>query len=146
MDATRNPMRARCALLVFVIGLLCASELAAQDPRASLVQERAPAWLADTDRGDGGKSWNNAGKRFRDAITAERWAQSLRKARVPLGPTSQRAVLGTQFEKSIPNAPAGEYAIVVFRTTFAKRMDARETMTLEHEPDGMWRVIGYLIR
>ena len=52
-------------------------------------------------------------------------------------------LLATQFRKSIPGAPDGEYAIVVFRTTFAKKLDARETLTLEHEPDGAWRVIGY---
>lgn len=146
METTRQPVRALCALAMLGIGLIYAGELPAQDPRASLVQESARAWLAVTDRGDGGKSWNDAGKRFRNAITAERWAQSLRKVRSPLGTTSQRAVLATQFNKSIPGLPDGEYAIVVFRTTFARKMDARETMTLEHESDGAWRVIGYLIR
>jgi len=66
--------------------------------------------------------------------------------RPPLGALSQRAALATQFRKNFPGAPDGEYAIVVFRTTFAKKMDARETLTLEHEADGVWRVIGYFIR
>jgi len=144
--ATLYELRALRALLALAAVVFYAGPLAAQDPRASLVQETARAWLADTDRGDGAKSWNNAGRQFRNAITAERWAQSLRKVRSPLGMTSQRAVLATQFHKSIPGLPDGEYAIVVFRTTFARKMDTRETMTLEHEPDGAWRVIGYLIR
>jgi hypothetical protein len=146
MATTRRDVRALRALLALGVGLLCAGQLAAQDPRASLVQETARAWLADTDRGDAAQSWNNAGKQFRNAITVDRWAESLKQVRPPLGAMSQRAVLATQFRKSFPGAPDGEYAIVVFRTTFAKKLDARETLTLEHELDSVWRVIGYFIR
>jgi Protein of unknown function (DUF4019) len=35
---------------------------------------------------------------------------------------------------------------VLFRTAFEKKTDAAETVTLEREPDGKWRVIGYTIR
>jgi hypothetical protein len=144
--ATRGDLRALRALLALAAALFYAGPLAAQDPRASLVQETARTWLADTDRGNAVQSWKNAGKQFRSAITVERWAESLKQVRPPLGALSQRAQLGTQFRKNIPGAPDGEYAIVLFRTTFAKKMDARETLTLEHEPDGAWRVIGYLIQ
>jgi hypothetical protein len=146
LAAPRCDFRALRALLALGVGLLCAGPLAAQDPRASLVQETARAWLADTDRGDAAQSWKNAGKQFHDAITVERWAESLKAARAPLGALSQRAQIGTQFHKNIPGAPDGEYAIVLFRTTFAKKLNSRETVTLEHEPDGAWRVIGYLIQ
>jgi hypothetical protein len=144
--ATQRDLRALRALLALAAALCYAGPLAAQDPRASLVQETARAWLADTDRGNAAQSWKNAGKQFRNAITVERWAESLKQVRPPLGAMSQRAVLATQFRKNIPGAPDGEYAIVVFRTTFAKKFDARETLTLEHEPDGVWRVIGYFVR
>jgi hypothetical protein len=146
MGATRCDVRVLRALLMLAVGLLFAGPLAAQDPRASPVQEMARSWLADTDRGNAAQSWKNAGKKFRNAITVERWAASLAQVRPPLGALSQRAQLSTQFRKNIPGAPDGEYAIVVFRTTFAKKMDARETLTLEREPDGVWRVIGYLIQ
>ncbi len=52
MAATRCDVRALRAVLALGMGLLCADQIAAQDPRASLVQETARAWLADTDRGD----------------------------------------------------------------------------------------------
>jgi hypothetical protein len=144
--ANRCDFRALRAVLVLGIGLLCAGPLAAQDPRASLVQEIARTWLADTDRDNAAQSWKNAGKQFRNAITVERWAESLKAVRSPLGALSQRAQIGTEFRKNIPGAPDGEYAIVLFRTTFAKKLNSRETVTLEHEPDGAWRVIGYLIQ
>jgi hypothetical protein len=47
----------------------------------------------------------------------------------------------------LPNgAPEGEYALIVYRTAYGNRVDTRETVTLERETDGTWRVIGYFIR
>jgi hypothetical protein len=146
MAATRGDWRALRAVLALAAALCYAGQLAAQDPRASLVQEAARSWLAHTDRGDAAASWKNAGKQFRNAITVERWAESLNRVRPPLGPVSQRTQLKTEFRKSFPGAPDGEYAVVVFRTTFAKKSEASETVTLEHEPDGAWRVIGYFVQ
>lgn len=140
------PARLSRFLVVAGVALLSISHAAAQSPQASLVQETARAWLATTDRGDAEASWKSAGKQFQNAITVERWAESLKLVRPPLGAVAERAVLSTEFRKSFPGAPDGDYAIVVFRTGFAKKTDARETLTLEHEPDGGWRVIGYFIR
>lgn len=146
MTATRCDVRVLRALLALGVGLLCAGPLAAQDPRASLVQQTARTWLADTDRGIAAQSWKNAGKQFRNAITADRWTESLKQVRPPLGATSQRAVLATQFRKNIPGSPDGEYAIVLFRSTFANKIGAQETVVLQLETDGTWRVIGYTIK
>ena len=35
---------------------------------------------------------------------------------------------------------------MIFRSEFEKRADAIETLTLEREADGKWRVAGYLMR
>jgi len=119
----------RCAALV--VALACLSTLAlAQNPDATTVQGIARDWLVLTDRGDAGASWDD----------------SLRKAREPLGALAQRAILSTTFATSFPGAPDGNYAIVLFRTSFEKKADAAETVTLEREADGVWRVVGYLIR
>ena len=40
----------------------------------------------------------------------------------------------------------GDYAVIVFRTAFEKKVSVAETLTMEREPDGKWRVIGYSIR
>jgi hypothetical protein len=144
--ATRGDLRALRALLALAAALFYAGPLAAQDPRASLVQEMARTWLADTDRGNAAQSWKSAGKQFRNAITADRWAESLKQVRPPLGAMSQRAVLATQFRKNIPGSPTGEYAIVLFRSTFANKVGAQETVVLQLETDGTWRVIGYTIK
>jgi hypothetical protein len=59
---------------------------------------------------------------------------------------TQRTVVRTTFEKSFPGLPAGDYALLLYRTAFAKQVDSEESVTLEREADGAWRVVGYVIR
>ena len=145
MTARIVSRRAFVALALVCLAWL-ASDAAAQDPRGTAVQKAARDWLALTDRGDAQSSWAAAGKKFQNALTPDQWAASLKQARQPMGALSARGVLSTTFERSFPGAPDGEYALVVFRTSFAKKTDGRETVTLEYEPDGAWRVVGYFIR
>jgi hypothetical protein len=118
---------------------------AAQDAKSGAVQKAARDWLALTDQGDGKASWNAAGPSFRNATPVEGWGSALKQVRDPLGPVGGRAVESTRFANSIPSFPPGEYAIVVFRTSFAKRPTGHETVTLQSEGNGVWRVVGYLI-
>jgi hypothetical protein len=117
----------------------------AQDPRASAGQSAARTWLAITDRHDAAGSYSAAGAKFREAMTADRWAAALKAARDPLGAVERRAVVGTRFQKAVKGFPPGEYVVIQFRSTFAKRMIALETVTLERDANGTWRVIGYLL-
>jgi len=117
----------------------------AQDPRATTAQKEARSWLELTDHGDAAGSWRAAGKKFQSAITADRWTESLREVRPPLGELVGRTVMSTQFTKQIPGAPDGDYALLEFRASFAKKTNSRETVTLEREADDAWRVIGYFI-
>lgn len=142
MVARREVLRAAAALAVVAS---CGSAFA-QDGRSSTVQAAARDWLAITDRGDVGATWDAAGKQFKSAITRERWSETLTAVREPFGSMTQRSVLSTRFPKSVPGAQDGEYAMVLFRTSFANRPDSRETVTLEREPDGAWRVVGYVIQ
>jgi hypothetical protein len=118
----------------------------AQDPRGSAAQRAALAWLALTERGDVTGSWRAAGKQFQSAITPDKWGDALQKVRTPLGKLVERSVLSTKFARTFRGAPDGDYALIVFRTSFAKKIDSRETVTLEREADGVWRVVGYFIR
>jgi len=118
----------------------------AQDPRATAAQKEARSWLELTDKDDAVASWKAAGKQFQNAISADKWADSLKQVRPPLGEVVERTLLSTQFTTSFPGAPVGDYTLLVFRSSFAKKIDSRETVTLQREADGAWRVIGYLIR
>ena len=140
--------KVRAVLALIALSMLCfaTSQARAQDPRTSMVQDAARAWLAETDRGDGAASWKLAGQQFQSAIPVERWTESLNQVRKPVGAVVERAALSTRFLKSFPGAPDGVYAMVVYRTTFANKTDARETVTLAREADKVWRVIGYFIQ
>ena len=142
-------MTRRRALLVVLACCLSATgsgSALAQDPRATAAQKEARSWLALTDRGDALASWSATGKQFQNAISADKWADSLKQVRPPLGALVERTLLSTQFTTSFQGAPDGDYVLLVFRSSFAKKIDSGETVTLEHEADGAWRVIGYLIR
>ncbi len=122
VTANRCDFRALRAVLALGIGLLCAGPLAAQDPRASLVQETARAWLADTDLGNAAQSWKNAGKQFRNAITVERWAESL-KARCGRrwGRFRNAQRLARNSARTFPARLTANTRSSLFRTTFAKK-------------------------
>ena len=114
--------------VVLTLALACFGGVAfSQDPAATTAQRVAREWLALTDAGNAAASWDAA-------------------ARHPLGALTQRSVLSTEFTTSFPGAPDSKYAIVLFRSAFAKKADAVETVTLERESDDAWRVVGYVIR
>jgi hypothetical protein len=134
-------------LLAFACAIaLMAGSAQAQDPRASEVQAAARTWLALVDRGDLAASWKAGGKKFQEAMAADTWADAMREAREPLGPVVSRAVISTRFQQNLPNGPDGDYSLVVYESSFEKRGAGRESVTLERESDGVWRVIGYFIR
>ena len=134
------------AAAAFAVGPGATGVARAQDPRAADVQRAAREWLAMTDRFDSIGSREAAGKRFKEAMTADEWSLALRRERSPLGTQEQRTLLQTLFEKSFGGLPEGEYALVSFRSAYSSRPEVRETVTLERETDGRWRVIGYFLR
>ena len=134
----------RHALLALALAC-CAATALAQDPASTTVQGIARDWLALTDAGNAAGSWDAAARQFKSAITRDGWVAALKKARDPFGKLERRTVLSTSFANSFPGAPDGNYAIVLFRASFAKKTDATETVTLERESDGAWRVVGYFI-
>jgi hypothetical protein len=92
-------------------------------------------------------TWKAAGSRFQDAITETRWATLLTRERESRGALLQRTTAATTFASEFPALPPGwDYAIVRFRTSFAKQPRSSEDITLERGPDSVWRVIGYVIR
>lgn len=140
-----NRMRGALALFALALTLFTAGA-SAQDARTSGVQKAARDWLALVDRGDAEASYAGMSKLFKDSISQGSWSISLNQSRVPLGQLVERSMLSTQFSTTMPNAPDGDYALVIFRTAFAKKSDVHETVTLSRESDGAWRVVGYMTR
>ena len=76
----------------------------------------------------------------------EQWTAALRSARERFGPLKRRTVMVVRPPEPGKDTPPGEFLVVVFRTEFGLRDMATETVTLEREADGKWRVVGYLMR
>ena len=102
--------------------------------------QAAREWLALVDAGDWQGSWAATAQSFRTMNTAQAWQSASEGARVPLGRVLSRSAGG---EESIPAPPNG-YRLVRFRTDFANRAGATETLSLAREGSG-WKVAGYFI-
>jgi hypothetical protein len=139
--------RSRRALLAAlpVWAIASAVPAFAQDPQQSAARAATLAWLELADADNGPATYSTAAKRFRDAISGEQWTAGLRSARERFGPVKRRTFVIVRPPEPGKDTPPGEFLVVVFRTEFGLR-DATETLTLEREADGKWRVVGYLIR
>jgi len=106
----------------------------------------AQAWLALVDQGKYGESWDTASALFQRAISREKWSDTLKAVRAPLGDVISRGVESAEPRTSLPGVPDGKYVVVQFKTSFKNKQDAVETVTPMQEPDGRWKVSGYFIR
>ena len=137
----------RRRLAAALLCLVCAAGVArAQDPRVTAAQVAAREWLAFVDRGDAQTSWGAASKKFQAAISVTVWADALKKAQAQFGVVTRRTAGPTRFQTTLPGSPDGEYAQLLFSTSFANKANGRETLTMEREADGKWRVVGYFPR
>ncbi len=102
--------------------------------------QAARQWLALVDKGDWNGSWNATGQAFKSLNTSERWAEVSEAVRTPLGAVVSRELIG---EENVPAPPYG-YQLVKFRTSYANKAGAIETLSLVRE-GGEWRVVGCTI-
>lgn len=108
-------------------------------PNAEVV-ESARRCLGLLDQGRWSESYQGTGTSFRKLNTEQVWAAASEQARTPLGAAISRTFIS---QENLPAPPAG-YEVVKFRTRFANRAEAVETVTLDRE-DGKWRVVGVMI-
>ena len=86
------------------------------------------------------ESFSATGGAFRKLNTVARWRSASEQARVPLGAVRSRELSSQDY---VPAPPRG-YAVVRFRTSFANKPSAIETVSLEREGPA-WRVVGIVI-
>ena len=132
-----------CASLV-VAGF--AASVGAADKPEDLAQAAAESWLKLSDAADGAATWEQAAKLFKGVVTKEQWTQALAGVRPPLGKVVSRKLTSRQYSEKLPGAPDGKYVVIQYETVFEKKPSAVETITPMLDPDGVWRVSGYLIR
>lgn len=117
-----------------------ASTASAAEATDAAVATSARTFLELGDQGRWNDSYAATTTSFKRLNTAEVWASVSEKVRVPLGAVRSRVLLS---QESVPAPPDG-IEVVKFRTSFANKPNALETVSLAHE-DGAWRVVGIYI-
>ena len=132
------------ALVMMVTGFAVAADSSGK-AKADTGATAAAAWLAVVDSGEYAKSWAMSSGMFQMQINAEQWTAALDKSRMPLGAMVTRKVKSAKYSTELPGVPDGEYVVVVFNSSFAKKKKAQETVTVTFE-NGEWKVAGYFIK
>ena len=133
------------AVALWTLVTLPAAALAADGAEAPATLA-AEAWLAQVDAGAYAASWESAAPIFQGAIEREKWGETLRAVRQPLGAVVSRSLKSATYTKTLPGAPDGEYVVLQFDTSFENKKSAVETVTPMKTAEGAWRVSGYYIR
>jgi Protein of unknown function (DUF4019) len=118
----------------------------AQQKPEELAQKAAEPWLVLTDSGRYAESWDQASAAFKVAITREKWVDALNSVRTPLGKVVSRKLAAADYKNSPPNAPAGEYVVLRYDTSFENRKESTEIVSFTLDKDGKWRAAGYFIK
>lgn len=135
----------RRGLAVAALGCLAAAAVPAASPEQE-AQKAAEAWLALVDKGEYGESWEQAASFFKDRVKRSQWETIVAKVRGPFGALDSRSLLAAQFTRELPGAPDGEYVVLQFKTSFANKKNAVETVTPMKDSGGAWRVSGYQVK
>lgn len=119
--------------------------ITAEEAKEAEARAAAETWLTLLDRGEFGKAWDECAKLFRDRVTRQQWVDGLPATRKPLGAMKSRRFELAVYRTSLAGAPDGEYVTMRFITTFEKKSDVEELLTLVLE-NGAWRTTGYQIK
>ena len=134
--------------VLLVTGLVTLSGCGQKLAKDTEVQALSAAndWLQHVDKAQYDASWDTAASTFKSSVPKSKWSTMVRSVRNPLGYVVQREVKKAAYHTSLPGAPDGEYLVIQFRTEFANKGGAIETVTPMLDSDGNWRVSGYYIR
>ena len=126
--------------------LLRAQQATPADSAVAAAQVAARSWLFLVDHVRYGESWDSAATIFRNAVTKPVWENAVLQARGPLEPFGARKLLTAAFRRHLPNAPPGEYVVLLYETKVGGNRTVVETVTPMKESDERWRVSGYFVR
>ena len=100
----------------------------------------ARSFLALIDADDWDASWDAIGQAIRSGNTKAVWTSVSNDMRAKYGKPGKRELVSVDL---VPAPPHG-YTVVKFRTDYARKAGAIETLSMAREGDG-WRVAGIMI-
>jgi hypothetical protein len=127
---------------------LLAQEVGAKATAASreeAAREAAEAWLSLIAAEKYEQSWKEASSLFQAAMSAEAWARAAASVAGQTGALLSRRLSEARYTTQLPGAPAGEYVVLTYASSFGHAPNVQELVTMILE-DGRWRVIGYFVR
>jgi len=133
---------------LLALGLVfCTSALYA-DERTILekVESSARSWLEWVDSGEYQQSWEKSSSLFKAKTPESEWVKSIAAIRAPRGSVNARYIATAGSTKELAGFPKGEYVVLQFYTTFAKKGLALETVTLAKQQDETWQISDYSIK
>jgi len=141
-------MKLRSTIKSLLIAFILAGSiaLAFADEQTDQAVAAAKTWLGLVDEKQYEESWVKAAPFFKEKVKEEDWVKMVSAVRSPLGDMKNRELIGAQYTKTLPGAPAGEYVVMQFKTAFQNKPEAVETVTPMKDDKGAWRVSGFFIK
>ena len=133
-------------LVLLLLTLTLSATAPCQDKGEKAATDSANQWLARVDSGDFAGSWEWAAPMFKSGISKDQWVVMMEKKHALLGKVLSRTLKSAVYTTSLPGAPAGQYVVIVYESSFVDMKSAIETVTPSLGMDGQWRVSGYFIR
>lgn len=103
-------------------------------------------WLSLLDQKEYKQCWTNSAKYLREQISQEQWLEGMNSIGNLVGSVENRTMRSANYFRALPNAPMGEYVVIVYDITLKSGQTAVETVTPMKDPDDLWRVSGYYIK
>lgn len=128
-----------------IIASLMFAALLFAAPANELAGPSGEAWVKLVDGAKYADSWREASSYFRSRVPQKEWVSMVQGVRRPLGALVSRKQKSLTFAKTLPGAPDGNYAVILFDTSFQNKASAVETLTVMADGEN-WRVAGYFIR
>jgi len=132
--------------IYFLIGISLAifsTQIAFADtPKKSEQEIATNKWLDLIDKGAYGESWDQASEVMKNTMKKEEWVQVMNATRKPMGAVNSRQLINQLPAKNPHGLPEGDYEVLYYKTSFGRKPDAKELITLRLEKDG-WKVLTY---
>jgi len=114
--------------------------------KTGAAQGAASQWLKLVDSGNYAQSWEQAANAMKSSVAKEQWQEILNRNRAPLGTLLSRKLTSAEYKEDLPGAPAGQYVVLRYESSFQNKGTVIETATPMLDKDGQWRVSVYYVR
>jgi Protein of unknown function (DUF4019) len=138
-------MRKRALSILAIVTLASLTGSCSKD-KTTAAQQAAEAWLKIVDSGNYGQSWDESATLMKTTVAKDQWEQILTVNRAPLGARISRKLTSAEYKNELPGAPAGQYVVLEYTSTFAHKDAVVETAAPTLDKDGTWRVSLYYIK